>query len=138
MNGRTFAEDDLVPIERAVLNRMLERDGEAFAILRQQALVTRAASRQFTGVGFYTRLTVAQSAPRLSPGTRIDPIGGVGADIAGIRHGAGFVLFVADGAIETLEGFTYDEPWPDASDEFALFSTGSHFRTLSDHRVQCP
>jgi hypothetical protein len=28
-----------------------------------------------------------------------------------LRNGAGFVLFLTDGALEMLEGYTYDEAW---------------------------
>ena len=30
-----------------------------------------------------------------------------------VKHGLGFVLFVVDGVLSMLEGYTYDEPWPD-------------------------
>jgi hypothetical protein len=34
-------------------------------------------------------------------------------EVANIAVGAGIVLFVREGAIDFLEGYTYDEPWPD-------------------------
>jgi hypothetical protein len=40
-------------------------------------------------------------------------ISDVGAEIEGVRHGVGFVLFIQDGRLDCLEGFTYDDPWPD-------------------------
>jgi hypothetical protein len=44
----------------------------------------------------------------------------VNATIDGLAHGAGFVLFVRGGRIETLEGFSYDEPWPPRVERFLL------------------
>ena len=40
--------------------------------------------------------------------------------ISGLRHGAGFVLFVDDGQLAMLEGFSYDGPWPQDIKEFSL------------------
>jgi hypothetical protein len=42
--------------------------------------------------------------------------GDVGATIEGVNHGAGFLIFVRDGYLKFLEGYTYDEPWPDKTD----------------------
>jgi hypothetical protein len=41
-------------------------------------------------------------------------------EMQGLVHGAGFVLFVRDGRIDTLEGFSYDEPWPQQVSKFNL------------------
>jgi len=38
-------------------------------------------------------------------------IGDVHAELAGLSHGAGFVLFIKDGRLDCLEGLTYDEAW---------------------------
>jgi hypothetical protein len=48
-------------------------------------------------------------------------IGDVGAEIAGLQLGAGFLLFIRDGVVSFLEGFTYDESWPERTDEFRIF-----------------
>jgi hypothetical protein len=48
-------------------------------------------------------------------------LGDIGADIPGLAHGAGFVLFVRGGVISMLEGFSYDEKWPESISEFKLF-----------------
>ena len=36
----------------------------------------------------------------------------VGADLVGVDHGVGFALFVKDGRLDFLEGFTYADAWP--------------------------
>jgi hypothetical protein len=33
--------------------------------------------------------------------------------VQGLEHGAGRVLFVRDGQLRSLEGYTYGEPWPE-------------------------
>lgn len=47
-------------------------------------------------------------------------VDGVVAEIAGLEHGAGFVVFVRGGHLDTLEGYSYDEPWPEAIHDFQL------------------
>lgn len=44
------------------------------------------------------------------------------AEIAGLERGVSFVLFVRDGMLDFLEGFTFDEPWPDRIDDYAVDS----------------
>jgi hypothetical protein len=44
----------------------------------------------------------------------------VGAEINGLKHGAGFTVFVRRGRLVTLEGYSYDEPWPEAIGDFEL------------------
>jgi hypothetical protein len=33
-------------------------------------------------------------------------------EFKGLVHGAGFVVFIDQGRLAVLEGFTYDEDWP--------------------------
>jgi len=47
-------------------------------------------------------------------------IGDVHAEIEGLEHEAGFVLFIADGRLARLEGFTYSGDWPSAIGRFTV------------------
>ncbi len=98
--------EELSDLERAVLLAIAEqfpRHGDA---LRQQVRSASVAQRENTGVGFYTKL-------RITAGPRIEdapsPLGDIGADVDGMTHGMGFLLWLQDGTAETLEGYTYDE-----------------------------
>jgi hypothetical protein len=51
-------------------------------------------------------------------------LGDVTATIEGLEHGAGFVLFVQDGVLDVLEGFSYDEPWTDMNARFEVRAGG--------------
>lgn len=85
---------------------------------REQLAVCRIKSRELTGVGFFTHIVVPQ---RLAvPGIGRLTLSDVAADIDGVQHGAGFVLFIEDGMLDLLEGFTYDEPWPDRVERFTV------------------
>lgn len=107
------------PLERAVVGMLLDKPGEPFDTIRQQLWHATISARRFTGVGFFTDFTVAPDAPvrRDLPDATI---GDVRADFPGLQHGAGFLLFIRDGVVTMLEGFTYDEPWPAITDGFKL------------------
>jgi hypothetical protein len=75
--------------------------------------------REFSGAGFFTYLEVPKEAPRIQMTGRIY-FGDVHAQLPNLNNGAGFVLFIKDGKLELLEGYTYGEPWPDRIDTFSL------------------
>jgi len=86
--------------------------------LRAQAANARLASRENTGVGFFCEFDVpAEVAAVEVPDFTIDDVNG---EIQGLAHGAGFVLFIRGGRLKMLEGFSYDEPWPDQVGGFSL------------------
>lgn len=116
--------DELNEFERAVLNALLSGDGSTLKVLREQARVARLVSRESTGVGIFLNFEVPTSAPSLSE--RDFAFGDVFAEIEGLRHGAGFVLFVTDGRLSMLEGYSYAEPWPASVTNFKL----SHAKNL--------
>jgi hypothetical protein len=62
---------------------------------------------------------VPPDAPLLSAHTDFH-FGDVNADLDGLQHGAGFVVFVRGGRLATLEGYSYDEPWPTEVRSFRL------------------
>lgn len=105
--------------EQAVMDKLLAGDHPAMAILRAQAATARLVSREYSGVGFFCSFEVPADAPTLGAGGRLT-IDDVNAEVTGLTHGAGFVLFVCDGRLDMLEGFSYDEPWPDDVSGFDL------------------
>lgn len=104
-------------LERAVLHKLLAGDHPVLATLRQQFSQARLAKREYTGVGFYCDFEVDTDALTLPSDFHI---GDVSAEVEGLANGAGFVLFVRGGRISMLEGYTYDEPWPDRIRGFSL------------------
>src|ERR1700730_3094093 len=103
--------DTLTPLEQAVLEKLLSGESDRYRILHNQIPALRVSERKMTGVGFFTRFSIPDDIPKI-PDEATFQTGGVGANINDLGHGAGFVLFVEDGQIATLEGYTYDEPWP--------------------------
>lgn len=98
-------------LEREVLRMLLAGDDWVLANLRTQLNLAERSRRRKSGVGFFTDFDVPEAVARL-PGNPSIRFGDVIAEIEGLQHGAGFVLFVSDGVLTVLEGYTYDEPWP--------------------------
>jgi len=104
-------------LEHAVLNKLLAGDHPVLEVLRQQFTQARLAKRVQTGKGFYCEIEVDADAPKVRTDFHLSDVDG---DIEGLSHGAGFVLFVRDGCLSMLEGYAYDEPWPDTIRKFSL------------------
>lgn len=99
-------------LENAVMNAYISSLNNSDAkILQQQYLSASVLRREFTGVGFYIDFKVDRSAPRLTS-NKSPELPGVYASIDGLQYGAGFELFIENGEIVLLEGYTYDEKWP--------------------------
>lgn len=94
----------LSSLEQAVLDAIaLQVPEVADALAGQQVQVT---ARQNTGAGFYTTLDVSHRSPIEGVAS---PVGDVGATIAGLQHGVGFLLWLRNGHIHKLEGYAYED-----------------------------
>jgi hypothetical protein len=98
-------------VEQAVLDKLLFGDHPVLVTLRNQTRNARLIKREYTGVGFYCTFEVLPDSPLLEGKGNFE-ITDVNGETQGLEHGVGFVLFVRDGRLDTLEGFTFDEPWP--------------------------
>lgn len=108
---------ELSDLEREALDAALRGDGPVLDALRKQAEVSGVREREWTGAGFFTRLETQHASPKVRGTVRI---GGVFAEVQGLKHGAGFVLTVEDGLLTMLEGFSYEEDWPDRIESFEV------------------
>jgi hypothetical protein len=104
-------------LEQAVLDKLLAGDHPTLGVLRRQSEHARLAKRENTGSGFYCDFAADKEVPSVQ---RDFQIGDVHAELDGLTHGAGFVLFVRGGMLSMLEGFSYDEPWPNEIRGFSL------------------
>jgi hypothetical protein len=99
-------------MERRALEMLLAGDNDELAIYRAQLNAATVASRKVTGVGFFTQLSVPAELPRVKNRARL-VVGDLYAEVSGLEHEAGFLLFIEDGAIDILECFIVDDHWPD-------------------------
>lgn len=109
---------ELSNLERAVLDKMLDGALPMLSFLRQQLEECSVATREFTGVGFYTTFSLPDHIPRKA-GVDVR-IGDVIGESPQIKDGMGFLLYVKNGVLDMLEGYTYDEPWPQEITRFEL------------------
>lgn len=102
-------------LENEVMLRIIEGAGEYREKLAAQYTSATVADngREFTGHGFFTYYTVADSSATLGYGVKLRLGADFATDVNGVGHGVDFVLYVDDGLITMLEGFTFgDEKWP--------------------------
>ena len=99
-------------MEQRALEMLLAGDNEELAVLRAQLNAAAIVRREFTGVRFFTYLAVPAGLARLKGRARL-VLDDVYAEVAGLQHDAGFLLFVSDGAIDVLECCIVDDQWPD-------------------------
>lgn len=106
--------------EREVMEFIAKEKPQFEAKIMAQYEKCRVTSREFTGHGFFTDFEITDPADSFGDGI-CDPFGSLYIDLPGVKHGAGFVLFVKNGFISMLEGFVYgDEAWPEEIKEYKL------------------
>jgi hypothetical protein len=116
--GTMMTPNDLEPLEAAVLNKLLAGDHPVMAALRGQLAGLAVKRRERTGAGFFTEFSVAKTTTPAPSGKL--RVGDIHASIGGLQHGAGFLLYVDGGLLSMLEGYSYEEPWPEEIREFSV------------------
>ena len=110
-----LAEDwitgDFEEFERDVMMWIAKETPQYEQQILNQYNSCRIKSRRFTGHGFFTDFEVEDTSNSL--GDFNETLGALGLDINRLQHGIGFVLFAENGLITCLEGYAYDEPFPE-------------------------
>ena len=100
--------------------------GDSAALDAQFASATDI-SRENTGIGFYTRFTVARNSTTALSGDRLR--NRPGAKVEGLEHGMGFILWLKNGFAHCLEGYSYDESTAEIDFHKAAFEiTANNFQ----------
>jgi hypothetical protein len=107
-------------LERAVLDKLFAGDHPSFPVFREQIDRVHVLERTLSGVSFFSDLDVPEDVPSARLRKEAVWFGDVVADFDGLQHGASFVVRIADGRLEMLEGSTVDEPWPAEGTPFTL------------------
>ena len=95
--------DELTSLERDVIGAMIASLNPPMPALVEQLASAKVARRELTGVGFYAKFVVPASVQRANTSEPEVRLTNVDAAIDGLQHGAGFVLYVADGLLDELE-----------------------------------
>jgi hypothetical protein len=107
----------LTELERAALELLLAGSHPVLVALRHQYQHARLVKRETRSDGFHCYFVVDEGVPTV---TKDFELGDVQADLPGLINGAGFLLFVRGGRLDTLQGFSYLEPWPAHVSSFTL------------------
>jgi hypothetical protein len=109
----------LWPIERAVLEAAAHDYKASADPLRKQIATAQVTDFENTGVGFFSTVKVSPKTPRLTEQSPLDAATG---SVADIPHGMGFLVFLEDGHISQIEGYTYDGSTADLDFETVDFN----------------
>lgn len=86
--------------------------------LGEQIATAQVTDFENTGAGFFSTVTVSPETPRLTEQSPLDAATG---SVASIPHGMGFLVFLKDGYISLIEGYTYDGSTVDLDFETVAF-----------------
>ena len=117
----------------------MEQDVERIgAILRKRIspvniVVLRSGDQRFFVVADSFEFVVPSEVARV-PGRPTFRFGDVNGTAENVKHGLGFILFVKDGALASLAGYTYDEPWPNEIGELKLTYSEGPIRNMDKLR----
>jgi hypothetical protein len=112
---------NFLEFENEVMFRILnEEDTTPDKRLVEQYKIAEITDRAFTGRGFFTHYKVPDEKYRLDDNLN-DTLGNIGVKINCLQHGVGFVLFIKNGFISCLEGYTYGEEWLGEIESYELF-----------------
>lgn len=124
--------DKFLQLEAEVLQRLLTGEHPVLERLRDQLATSEINDRQFSGTGFYTHFKLDRiHLPRATEAKTLR-IGDVAASVEELANGAGFVLFIEEGWLAFLEGYSFDEPWPQKITTFSTHYVGGKDGTTRD------
>jgi len=89
--------------------------------MERQVEAAEADTREYTGMGFYTKLRIPEDAPLLRPDRwKIEDMGHGFARHPLLDGGACFILWIRNSRIVTLEGYSLDDGWPKDESAFEV------------------
>lgn len=110
-------------LEEKVMDLLLTGDHPALHILYEQWKKSAIKEVELTGAGFFISYEIQEGAPVL-PGKPSFPFGDVEAELRGMKYPTGYVLFVENGKLKTLEGYITDDAWPDKTELIKVYYFG--------------
>lgn len=113
--------------ENGLMNMLLAGEDNILLGLRGQYDKCTVKARRFTGVGFYTDFKVNRVHEPVAGGKSFY-IGDVDGAVDGNKGTLGFVLFIKDGFISSLEGYAnLLDVWPEEYSNIELtYDTGAN------------
>jgi hypothetical protein len=111
-------------LEQAVMDKLLWGDDVLLSELRDQFAKATVKEREITGAGFYLTFLLPENSSKLTDQIpNVKPnfcFGDVNAEIENLENGVGFLIWVKDGKLSMLEGYSYHGIWPETIGKFHL------------------
>ena len=92
-------------LETAVLHAVFAETPQVQGALERQLEAAKVVERANSGAGFFTTIAVPPNVPPVTIRSPLET--DIHATVGGLDQPMGFVVFMKDGRLETLEGFTY-------------------------------
>jgi hypothetical protein len=110
-----------IDFENEVIKMILDNNIDKMDILREQYKISQVLKRKFTGCGFFSTFIINDTEKKLQFEELNIELSCLG-EIEGVENGVGFILFIRDGYIDVLEGYTYgEETWPEEIGKYKLY-----------------
>jgi hypothetical protein len=106
-------------LERAVIRASAARLGPSGEALEKQLEAVNVVSRNHSGVGFVTRLRIADGVSRLPPGAAAE-LRPVQARHPELNEPAEFLVQMKDGYLASIEAFCHEGTWPLDDSRFSM------------------
>ena len=97
--------------EKIIITDIIGQYPEYKAKLQAQFEQAVVQKREFSQYGFSTYYTVTAEEETLGDSVNIQ-LGKCQWNINGLQNGSDYILWIKNGLISSLEGFSYEEPWP--------------------------
>ena len=111
--------ESYLKLARAVIRRILPETGIDYPTFKYQYENAEVTEAKMYRRGFDMRFRMKEGVPAVeAEGQR--EYGTVSAQIPGLSYGMGFILWVKDGMIQSLEGYSYDEDLPEVAEGYTL------------------
>lgn len=108
-------------LEKEAMEMLIESDPENAVTLKEQFSKSAIVERRLTGSGFFTKYYIPNDVQKIK-NKKINPLRAAFAKISGLEIGVGFLLFIENGVIDTLECAEYDSiDFPEIITEYKLY-----------------
>ncbi len=97
--------------EKIIITDIIEQYPEYKQKLQTQFEKSVVQKREFSTYGFSTYYTVIAPEETLGDAVNVQ-LGKHQWNINGLQRGSDYILWIKNGFITCLEGFSYNEPWP--------------------------
>jgi hypothetical protein len=107
-------------IEEAIIRRMLSDSALKPVRSTVDFSSVMVLDREFTGAGFLTEFSRKQELKLFPDGFSLR-WGKVGARLNASKVETGYLVYIDDGFITSVEGYTYGDAWPTTIDQIELY-----------------